>query len=152
MTPLTVGDIMTSDVFAVAPDTDLETAARLLVERRISGVPVVDAAGKAVGVVSLVDLADPDKNKGGEEGYPIFYKISDGWAQELGNAVSPGHGRVEQVMTHGVVAVEVVTSIPDATAKLLSIGVHRLLVLANGTLVGIISSIDLLRAYHEAAQ
>lgn len=144
----TVGEIMTSDVFAVAPDTDLETAARLLVQRRISGAPVVDSSGKAVGVVSLVDLADPDKNRGGDEGYPIFYRIAGGLAEELGDAISPGQGRVEQVMTKAVVSVEASDSIPDATAKLLSLGVHRLLVTKGEILTGIVSSIDLLRAYH----
>lgn len=149
MDELTVGEIMTSSVFAVAPDTDLETAARLLIQRRISGAPVVDANRRAVGVVSLVDLADPDKNRGGAEGYPIFYRISGGWAEELGDAISPSEGRVEEVMTRAVVSVEASTSVVDATSKLLSLGIHRMLVTSGDTLAGIVSSIDLLRAYHE---
>jgi CBS domain-containing protein len=149
MDELTVGEIMTSSVFAVAPDTDLETAARLLIQRRISGAPVVDAHRKAVGVVSLTDLADPDKNRGGAEGYPIFYKISGGWAEELGDAISPSEGRVEEVMTHAVVSVDSSASVADATSKLLSLGIHRMLVTNGDTLVGIVSSIDLLRAYHQ---
>lgn len=149
MKDTSVGDIMTTDVFAVAPDTDLETAARLLTQRRISGAPVVDADRKAVGVVSLVDLVDPDRSGGGEEGYPIFYRVSDGWAEELGNAVSPGEGRVEEVMTRAVVSVDASSSVADATSKLLSIGVHRLLVTRDEALVGIVSAVDLLRAYHQ---
>ena len=150
MNNLTVGQIMTTDVFAVAPDTDLDTAARVMIERRISGAPVVDAHRRAVGVVSLVDLADPDKNRGGEEGYPIYYKISNGWAQELGDAISPSEGRVEEVMTHAVISVDAKATVEDASSKLLSLGVHRLLVLDGDALVGIVSSIDLLRAYHQA--
>ena len=46
-----VRDVMTTDVTTVAPDTDLRDVAALLVEKRISGVPVVEA-GRVVGVVS----------------------------------------------------------------------------------------------------
>ena len=50
-----VRDVMTTDVATVAPDTDLRKVAALLVQLRISGVPVVDG-GKVVGVVSEGDI------------------------------------------------------------------------------------------------
>ena len=50
-----VRDVMTQDVATVAPDTDLRDLAALLVERRISGVPVVEN-GRVVGVVSERDI------------------------------------------------------------------------------------------------
>ena len=49
---LTAGDIMTRDVQTVFPHTSLRYVAKLLAERRISGVPVVDDGGRVVGIVS----------------------------------------------------------------------------------------------------
>lgn len=54
--PKTVADVMTPDPFVVQPKTPLREAIRILAEKRISGMPVVDEAGKLVGVVSETDL------------------------------------------------------------------------------------------------
>ncbi|MDR9435648.1 MAG: CBS domain-containing protein [Thiohalophilus sp.] len=53
---LTVREIMTSDIMTVTPDTSLSDAARILVEKRISGLPVTDNDGKLVGVVTEADF------------------------------------------------------------------------------------------------
>src|SRR5688500_11007765 len=53
---LKVRDLMTPDVVTVRPATPIKDAARLLVEHRISGMPVVDDGGQIVGVVSEGDL------------------------------------------------------------------------------------------------
>lgn len=52
----TVADAMTTDVAVVQPETPLKEAIKLLVEKRISGLPVVNEAGKLVGVLSESDL------------------------------------------------------------------------------------------------
>ena len=49
-------DVMTSPPITVRPDTPVAEIAALLIERRISGVPVVDASGRMVGIVSEGDL------------------------------------------------------------------------------------------------
>ena len=51
-----VADVMTREVISVAPETSLRDVARLLVDHQISGVPVVDAEGTCIGVVSEADL------------------------------------------------------------------------------------------------
>jgi CBS domain-containing protein len=48
-------DVMTEDVVSVAPDTEVEELARLMVERRVNPVPVIEA-GRLVGIVSRADL------------------------------------------------------------------------------------------------
>lgn len=55
MTP-TVADIMTRDPVVVKPDTPLQEAIKILAERRISGLPVVDSEDKLIGVISETDL------------------------------------------------------------------------------------------------
>ena len=52
----TVADIMTRDPITARPETSLKTVIQILAERRISGLPVLDAADKIVGVVSETDL------------------------------------------------------------------------------------------------
>jgi CBS domain-containing protein len=52
----TVADLMTPDPIAVEPQTPLKEAIKLLAERRISGMPVVDATGKVIGAISESDL------------------------------------------------------------------------------------------------
>src|SRR5580704_9255558 len=49
-------DVMTGQIVKVTPDTAIEEAARLMVENRISGLPVTDAAGAVVGIVTEGDL------------------------------------------------------------------------------------------------
>ena len=49
-------DIMTTPVVSVAPETGVSDVARLLLERHISGVPVIDSAGRLVGMVSEGDF------------------------------------------------------------------------------------------------
>jgi CBS domain-containing protein len=51
-----VEDIMTRRVITVHPDTTVQDAARLMVTNRVSGLPVVDAGGRVVGIISDGDL------------------------------------------------------------------------------------------------
>ncbi|WP_448604771.1 CBS domain-containing protein [Thermoleptolyngbya sp.] len=53
---VTVADVMTPDPIVVHPETPLNEAIKLIAERRVSGLPVVDADGKLVGVLSEADL------------------------------------------------------------------------------------------------
>jgi len=55
-----VKDVMIRDIVALAPDTSIEAAGRLLALHSISAAPVVDAEGRALGVVSLSDIASPN--------------------------------------------------------------------------------------------
>ena len=57
---MTVRDVMTADVTAVEPDASLKEVAAILVERRISGLPVVDGEGRVLGVVSEGDIVQKE--------------------------------------------------------------------------------------------
>jgi len=54
-------DIMTSDVISVSTSTTVEEFARILVERRISGAPVIDDQGSLIGIVTENDLIRKNK-------------------------------------------------------------------------------------------
>lgn len=51
-----VADIMTAPAVTIGPDADISAAAALMIDRKIDRLPVVDAAGKLVGVVSRTDI------------------------------------------------------------------------------------------------
>lgn len=140
-------EIMTTEVYEVAPDTSLETAARLLTTRGISGVPVVQKSGDIVGVVSLADLADPDRPQSASPGYPTYYLHSRTQHTECGEHVQVGEGCVADVMRRQVLTIEANATVAEAAARLADDEVHRLLVVHRHKLVGIVTTHDVLRGF-----
>ena len=148
---LTVGDAMTREVLALAPDTGLSTAARLFATRHITGAPVIDPNGRVLGVVTQSDLVDPDRERTDHEGQSIYYRISDGHTFAQGEPIVDREGVVEDVMSPSVLAIGPRAPILEAVREMVAEGVHRLLVADDGKLVGIITSMDLLRTLLRAA-
>lgn len=143
-----VADVMTRKVFAVGPGTSIETAARLFAQKRVSGAPVVLADGEVVGLVSMADLVDPDREPGDEIGDAHYYLLEGGAALEFGDPTLAREGKVSEVMTVNVLAVEPEISVVEAGRRMVALGVHRMLVIdANKLLVGIVSVIDLVRGF-----
>ncbi len=138
-------DVMTRNVVTVGPDTAVSEIARLLLEKRISGVPVVESDGRLVGIVSEGDLM-----RRVEEGGP---RRGSWWLAMLG---IPEERAIEYVRTHGrrardVMTRQLVTVTPDTpigkVARLLEEEhIKRVPAVEDGRLVGIISRADLLRA------
>jgi CBS domain-containing protein len=142
-----VKDVMTTAVFAVSPDTSLETTARLLTQKRIGGAPVIEN-GRVVGVISASDLVDPDADVGDATGYPLYYRVIGGLAEELGDHVRIRPGRVTEVMTHAVISIPEDATVVEAAGRMLQLGVHRLVVVrGDDELAGVVSTIDLLGAF-----
>ena len=77
---LKVSDIMTHQVLTISPDAPIEDAASLLVSRRIGGLPVVDASGALVGVITETDIfkAFVELLGGGEKGLRLTLKVPSG--------------------------------------------------------------------------
>ena len=140
-----VSDQMTREVFAVASDTSIETASRLLTSNGISGAPVISATGGPIGVITLADLANPDRPPGKREGYPLFYVLHGSKVDEVGYSVAVGEGRVDDVMSTNILSIDSSAELSDAGRLMVENDVHRLLVIDEGKLVGIISSLDVLR-------
>jgi CBS domain-containing protein len=141
----TVADVMTSEVYAVAADTSIETACRLLATRHFTGAPVVSKNGRPIGVVTLADLVDPDRDRSQSHGYPLYYRVVHGHRVELGDGVAVGIGRVADVMSPFVLSIHASASLADAARTMVHDRVHRLLVVTDGKLSGIVTVTDLLR-------
>lgn len=145
-----IGDLMTRAVCTVSPDTSIESLVALLLERGLSAVPVVDAAGKAVGLASKTDLLRRYYDDAGTgESAPRAVRTADGVELDLGrgfHALSTGDASVADVMTARVLHLPEDASIGHAAAVMAFEGVHRIVVTGeNGRVAGILSALDLLR-------
>ena len=139
-----VKDVMTSDVVSVRPETSLKEVARLLVERKISGVPVVAEDGTVVGVVSEGDILF--KERGPSEPKRMlswFLEPYELEAQRKFNARTAA-----EAMTAPARTIPRWHSVSGAAAQMIESGVNRLPVVDNrGKLVGIVTRADLVRAF-----
>ncbi|WP_108663037.1 CBS domain-containing protein [Acuticoccus kandeliae] len=139
-------DIMNTAVVTISPTSGIADAARVLTEHHISALPVVDAAGKLVGIVSEGDfLRRIEESEGKTHGSWWLMALADP-GQEAAHYVK-AHGRtVADVMTEKVVTVGEDTSVPDIAHTLEAKRIKRVPVVRDGKVVGIVSRADLLRA------
>jgi CBS domain-containing protein len=132
---------MTQDVATVAPDTDLRDVAALLVQKRISGVPVVDR-GRVLGVVSERDILFKERPSDG------LSRSVLSWLMDEGDLMLKIDARTARAaMTSPAVVMAPARSVADAAALMLDEGISRLPVVDNGVLVGIVTRHDLVRAF-----
>ncbi len=134
-----VENIMSTEVATARPDTPLKDVARTLVERSISGLPVVDGDGRLLGVVSESDLLPDAHAQRQRPGLLARLRRPPG-------AEPPPARLAADVMSAPAVAVEPFWSIPGAASLMSTHGVRRLPVTRHGRVVGIVSRADVVRA------
>jgi len=142
----TVGDVMTRRVLSVRPDTPLKEVARLLVDHRISGLPVVDEEGKVLGVVSEADLLVKEQDPDALPRRPfewIFGKSAE--AREMRSKVEAR--TAGDAMTAPAITIEASRSAHAAAGLMIERRVNRLPVTDDGELVGIVTRADLVRSF-----
>jgi CBS domain-containing protein len=143
---MNVRDVMSRGVITVRSETPLKEVARLMVERGISGVPVVDDDGVVVGVVSEADFVI--KERGAEA---IHHRLLAGLIGDSQKAESQFAKvvaeRAGSAMTSPAITIEGGAELRDAAALMVDRRVNRLPVVEAGRLVGIVSRADLVRAY-----
>jgi CBS domain-containing protein len=141
--------IMTRSVITIAPDATILEAAKTMLQHHVSGLPVVDAAGKLLGIVSEGDFI-----RRSEIGTP---RKRGRWLKVL-----LGDSAVDYVREHGRRVSDVMTSDPvtiteDATLEEIvdameTNGVKRLPVMKEGRLVGLVSRANLMQAVASLAR
>jgi CBS domain-containing protein len=137
-----VDDVMTRTVFTVGPTTTIEQAAKLMVEGRVSGLPVVDGAGAVVGIVSEGDLIVRQRPAERLTWWRMFFDDGEGLARDYRKRIGTVVG---DVMTQAVIAVGPEVDVSVAAQLLHTRNIRRLPVVAEGKLVGIVSRGDLVR-------
>ena len=142
---MNAGDVMTTGVVTVGPQTPIGEIVTTLLRLGISAVPVVDAAGQVVGLVSEGDLLRRSE-LGTERHRSAWRSFFTGTAKLAGEYVR-SHGKVaSDVMTRDVVCVGPGTTL-DAIANLMEQHrIKRVPVVQERKLIGIVSRANLLRA------
>ncbi len=140
-------DIMTRDLITVSPEMEIAHAAKILLEKRINGVPVVGGTGKMVGILCQSDLITQQKK------FPIpsVFTLLDGFipltsmkhiereAQKI-SATTVAHA-----MTPNPVTVTPEMSIEEVATIMVDRSFHTLPVVDEGKLVGIVGKEDILK-------
>ena len=121
-----IGDLMHHDVVCVTPELDIEALMAVLLEHQIGGVPVVDHSGAPLGVVSKTDVVRACHD--GQRGITVG-----------------------EIMMPLAFALPADSSVARAAALMAIEGVHRVLVVDDGAVVGILSSLDVLGWLGETA-
>ena len=149
-------DVMTRDVIVVREADPLQTAIETLKEHHITGVPVVDAQGRFVGILSMADLVE--RSLPGTDRIVCLPHGRDGASWDLfERAIVPvmdAHAElVGQRMSRRVVSVPEHLRLVDVARVMCDGHWHRVPVVTNdGNLCGIISTMDVLAALVNAAE
>lgn len=143
---LKVQDVMTRSVISVRPETPLKDVARLMIDHRISGLPVVDTHGAVVGVVSEADFLMKEQGPEGHARRPLEWLVGPSRASRERaaklDAVTAG-----EAMTSPPVTIAPTRTVTQAAMLMTQRHVARLPVVGAGRLTGIVTRADLVRAY-----
>jgi CBS domain-containing protein len=143
---MTVRDLMTQSVISVRRGTPLKEVAHLLVDHRISGLPVVDVDGAVLGVVSEADLLVKEQGADAVRHRPLARFLGES-RETRAQLAKLGAVTAAEAMTAPAVTIESGRRISEAAAIMIARGVNRLPVVDDGRLVGIVTRADLARAY-----
>jgi CBS domain-containing protein len=142
---LTAADLMISPVVTIPEGTSLRDAARKLSKSNITGAPVVDAAGRCIGVLSSSDFV----NFAGDEGEEVRFIAP--WGEVISVEDEP-HKEIRHYMTVQPVAVPPSTPIGELAGKMVDAHIHRVLVAGEGDKpCGIVTSTDVVAAVARAS-
>jgi CBS domain-containing protein len=147
----TAADLMTANPLSIRHDATVCDAAAFLIRHEISAAPVVDDAGRAVGVISHTDVVRHGSEAALKEPHDAeYYRALDRRCPPAMREAVFGKKaetvRTRDVMTPVVVEVSMQDTALSVIAKLLALKIHRLFVVdPSGTLVGVISTLDVLR-------
>ena len=137
-------DVMVKAVATTTPDATVEAVAKLMINLRISGVPVLDRNGQLVGIVTEGDLLRRAET-GTERRLSPWSEWFSGNARKAAEYVKSHARRVEDVMTQQVVTVGELAGLDEIAELMESNGIKRVPVVHDGKIVGIVSRADLLQ-------
>lgn len=150
----TARDIMSKKVLTVEPEMTVHELADFFTDNMITGAPVVDSHGGLLGVVSVTDIVRNDSQRHTivHEDLQSAYYLH-GWEDRADRKdfnmlhVEEDDGYlVRDIMTPLIFKVDVQTTLPEMADVMVSGRIHRLLVTEDNKLVGIVTTLDMLKA------
>jgi CBS domain-containing protein len=144
---VTAGDLMTRDVAVVHPETSLLQAVRLMAQRRISGMPVLDDAGNIIGMLSEGDLVRWHEGHTEKQAHWLDM-LAEGTdlAPAFLEGIREQRHKVKSVMAHDAATVVENTPAREIARLMCDRNIKRVPVVRDGKLVGIVARSDLVRA------
>mgnify|MGYP005849473369 CR=1 FL=1 len=144
-------DIMTRQVITVSPEMPITEAAEILLQNRISGVPVVSADNELIGILTEGDLIVREKDLKGPVtlsilGALIYLENPKRFEEELRRITGV---RVRDVMSKPVLTVTEDTPVADIASLMIEKGINRVPVMRHQHLVGIVTRADIVRSLLE---
>ena len=125
-----VADLMQTDVRSTAPDAPVAQVVQTMADSHISGLPVVDSAGRVLGVVSATDVLQATAEQDDARARERFFE----------------HTTARDIMTPNAQTIEPDADVRQAAQRMLYGEVRRLFVEDGGRLVGVISQTDIAQA------
>lgn len=125
-----VADLMQTDLFTVAPEARVAEVVQAMADGHVSGLPVVDPAGRLLGVVSATDILQAAAEHEGGRGRTTLFE----------------HTTARDLMTPVPITIEPDADVREAARRMLYGEVRRLFVEDDGRLVGVISQTDIAHA------
>jgi CBS domain-containing protein len=139
------GEIMSREPIAVTPQATVADAARLMLDRHVGGLPVIDGKGRLVGMVTEGDLLRRAET-GTERHRPHWLELLLGPGRLARGYADVPTRKIGDVMTHDVVSVAPEELLEGVATLMEKCRIKRLPVVARGRLVGIVGRADLVRA------
>jgi len=146
LTARTAGEVMKANPVSIRADATGREAIEVLTDRGFGAAPVIDEAGRPVGVVSRSDVMIYYRNK--RESGPDLLNRLEGHGQGTGSsqAETAAPARVSDIMTPAVFGVPSDTPANRVVGDMVGLKVHRVFVVdSDGILTGVISAFDVLR-------
>jgi len=144
-------DIMTKNVITVFPETLVTDVARLLLEKKISGVPVINTENELIGIVTEGDLIAKEKSVKGPLTLSVMgalIYLEDPHRMEVELKKIAGI-RVRDMMTKSVITVTEDTTVGEIATLMIEKGINRVPVLRHRKLVGIVTRANIVRSLLE---
>ena len=150
---LVAADVMQRDMVTVSPNDTLRDALALMTENHVTGLPVMDAKSRCVGLITASDILGFEEEHAEDT-------ADSGMMQHFNNEIGRwesvplsafgleefGDVRVEEVMTRELISVDRDTPLRQVAQKMLDQDIHRVLVMDDRfSLYGIITSFDFVR-------
>ena len=147
---ITASDIMSRAPVTATPETPLRVVIRQMLEGGFSGMPVVDEAGRAIGMITEGDLIRWTEEQAPRARWWLdMLAEGNDLADEFKRALKDQHASVRAVMTKDIVGVSPETPARDIAKMLSTHHIKRVPVLQDGKPVGMITRRDLIRALLE---
>lgn len=145
---LTAHDIMTTEIHTVSPDTEIKALAKIFIEHNVNAMPVVDADGVLVGMVTQTDLVEQDKPLHIPTvislfDWVIYLESPKKFLQEVRKVTAR---KVEEICSKEVITCVPETPVATIASLMVDHKVHLIPVVADGRMVGVVARLDIIRS------